>query len=293
MKKLKIMVVCGGVGGEKEVSKASGKKICDKVDANKYQIIKFEIESGQDYFKVVEKCRQEEIDLVFNALHGEWGENGVFQAILEAAGIKYTGSGVVASSVGMNKKLTKVVARAVGIKTARYTSHLPCVVKPVDNGSSVGVSVALTNVELQKAIKEASKYGKYFCEEYIKGVEVSCGVMGNKIIKALPVIEICPKNRFFDYEAKYTPAKCEDIVPARISEELTKKIQKQSVAIYKKLGCKGYARVDFIIRENIPYFLEINTLPGMTEMSLLPQEAAAVGIDYPSLLDRIVELARE
>lgn len=291
--KTKVLVVCGGVGGEREVSRASGKKIYENLDSTKYLIDLFEIKVKEDYLKIVEEVKKKQIDVVFNALHGEWGENGVFQAILEAAGVKYTGSGVVASAVGMNKKLSKVVARSLKIKTAKYTSKLPCVVKPMDNGSSVGVSVAKTKQELKEAVVLAKKYGEYFCEEYLAGTEVSCGVMGNKEVEALPVIEICPKNEFFDYEAKYTEGKCKEIVPARISQELTKQIQGQSVAIYKKLGCRGYARVDFIIYKNTPYFLEINTLPGMTEMSLLPQEAGAIGIDYPSLLDKIICLSLE
>ncbi len=291
--KTKVLVVCGGVGGEREVSRASGKKIYENLDKGKYETEIFEINVKEDYLKIVEEVKKKDINVVFNALHGEWGENGVFQAILEAAGVKYTGSGVVASAVGMNKKLSKVVARSLKIKTAKYTSKLPCVVKPMDNGSSVGVSVAKTKQELKEAVVLAKKYGEYFCEEYLTGTEVSCGVMGNIEVKALPVIEICPKNEFFDYEAKYTEGKCKEIVPARISQELTKIIQKQSVAIYKKLGCRGYARVDFIIHQNIPYFLEINTLPGMTEISLLPQEAGAIGIDYPSLLDKIICLALE
>jgi D-alanine-D-alanine ligase len=192
----------------------------------------------------------------------------------------------------MDKVIFKKVMENSGFLMAKETNKVPCVVKPSNGGSSVGVSIVKSEVDLKKAIDEAKKYDtKVIIEEYIEGLEVSCGVIGNENPTALPVIEIRPKKKFFDYEAKYIKGMSEEICPAEISTDLTKDIQEKSVGVFKAIGGRGYARVDFIIRNGIPYLLEINTLPGLTVNSLIPQEAAAAGINYPQLLDKIIELA--
>jgi len=168
---------------------------------------------------------------------------------------------------------------------------VPCVIKPVNGGSSIGVSIVTRQEDLSKAILEAKKYDENIVvEELIKGVEVTCGVLGDV---ALPVVEIVPKNDFFDYEAKYTDGMSQEICPARISEEMTKKVQNLALKVFKIIGGRGYTRVDMIIKDGLIYVLEINTLPGMTPNSLLPKEAKAMGLSYSQLLDRIIELALE
>lgn len=222
------------------------------------------------------------------ALHGGWGENGVVQAILESQGQSYTGSGSGASAIGMDKLVSKQVASSLGIEVPKLTKKLPMVVKPQSSGSSLGVKIVRNRQEMPEM-----NGGKWLLEEYIQGVEVSCGVFGNRNPRALPVIEIRPKNRFFDYEAKYVAGKSVEVCPALIPKAVAKKIQEQAVKFYQTIGARGYVRLDFIIRDNVPYFLEINTLPGMTETSLLPQEARAVGISYSKLLEIIIKLAEE
>lgn len=234
-------------------------------------------------------------------MHGKDGEDGTIQGILEFMGIPYTGSGVLASAIGMNKVAFKRAIDHLGVKVPKWQIYeegaeveLPAVVKPTDQGSSVGVSIVRNKDELTMAVVKAKKYSKeVLIEEYVKGIEVSAGILGNKRLTALPIVEICPKNEFFDYEAKYTEGMCEEIVPARISEDLTREIQRQAMMIYATIGCRGFGRVDFIIRDEVPYALEINTIPGLTPNSLLPKEAKAMGINYAELLDRLIQLALE
>jgi D-alanine-D-alanine ligase len=167
-------------------------------------------------------------------------------------------------------------------------------VKPAGQGSSVGVTIIDNLDNLDKALETAFEYeDRAMIEEFLPGVEVSCGILGNENPIALPVIEICPKNNFFDYEAKYTEGKCEEIVPARLSEETTKKIQEYALKVFELVGARGFIRVDFMIKNDNPVILEMNTIPGLTPNSLLPKEARAAGIDYPSLLDKMIELALE
>jgi len=198
----------------------------------------------------------------------------------------------------MDKTEFKKLMRSLKIKTPKdykkEKAEFPCVVKPADQGSSVGVSIVRNGNELEKAIELAKKFSnKIIIEEYIEGLEVSGGVLGNNHLVALPVIEIRPKKEFFDYEAKYSQGMSEEIVPARISLGMTKKVQEEAVEIFKAIGGRGYARIDFIIRNEEPYVLEINTLPGLTDTSLIPKEAKAAGILYPELLERIINLGLE
>jgi D-alanine-D-alanine ligase len=180
---------------------------------------------------------------------------------------------------------------------ADLTWKVPCVVKPVLGGSSVGVSIVKNVGDMEKAKLKASEYGEIMIEEYIEGIEVSCGVLGNPSTDsgqvALPVIEIRPKNDFFDYEAKYSQDKCEEICPAELEERVTLQVQKLAVEVFKVIGGRGFARVDFIVRNNKPFILEINTIPGMTLNSLLPREALVAGISYVELLDKMIDLALE
>lgn len=245
-------------------------------------------------------------DIVFIALHGENGENGKVQAAFDLLGIKYTGTGYEGSLLGMSKDLTRKVLQAHNITMAKGITlykedsydtaydklFVPAVVKPASGGSSVGVAIANTFEELKDAITTAKQYDDVIViEEYIKGREFSIGVIDGK---ALPVIEIIPKQGFYDYKNKYQAGLTEEICPAVLDEATTQKMQKAAERVYSALGLKVYSRIDFILsQENEPYCLEANTLPGMTPMSLLPQEAAVVGVTYEDLCEKIIELSLE
>ena len=250
---------------------------------------------------VLELCAM--ADIVFLALHGQCGEDGRVQAAFDLMGIPYTGAGCLGSAIAMDKDLTKRLVAEAGVITpkwrmADYTAGevdsltsktpVPCVVKPVDSGSSIGVSIAMTKKELYAALMEGLRYGgRCVLEEYITGREVQVGILADQ---ALPSIEIIPKRGFYDYENKYQPGAAEEICPSPIRPEEEEAVRAAALKAYHTLGLSVYSRADFILTaDGVPYFLEINTLPGMTPTSLLPQEAAAAGIDYPTLCERILE----
>lgn len=289
--KIKVAVLMGGKSSEYDVSMASGNEVVKELDKNKYEVIPFCIPKTG---KGVEEILKTKADVVFIAMHGPFGEDGTVQGMLELFGIPYTGPGVLASAIGMDKEMFRKIMQAEGIPIPRLTSNFPCFVKPYNQGSSVGASIARNKIELAKAIKLARRYSdKILIEEYLTGDEVTCAILGNESPKALPVIEIVPlKGKFFDYKSKYTDNGAQEIVPARISHELTKKVQDLAIQVYKAIGCRGVSRVDFILKENkYPIVLEINTSPGMTPASLLPKAAKAAGISYSGLLDEIIGYA--
>jgi D-alanine-D-alanine ligase len=268
------------------------------------------------------KVKEISPDVVFIALHGGVGEDGTIQKIFEDEGIKFIGCGSEASKIGMDKIRFLELVEENGIPIPKGINVMKgdlvdldvvkelgnkWVVKPAGQGSSVGVTIIDNLDNLDKALETAFEYeDRAIIEEFLPGVEVSCGILGNPSthsinseqagsgqVIALPVIEICPKNNFFDYEAKYTEGKCEEIVPARLSEETTKKVQEYALKVFELVKAKGFIRVDFVIKDDNPVILEMNTIPGLTPNSLLPKEAKAAGIDYPSLLDKMIELALE
>ena len=289
MKKLRLVVLMGGKSSEREVSLNSGNEVIKNLDKEKYEVILVDFDGSCDW---MDKLKP---DLVFIVLHGKYGEDGTIQKKFEKRKTKFTGSSSDVCKLGIDKIAFKKFAKKLGIVVPKDVKKAPCVVKPSKNGSSFGISIVKDQNDLEKAINVAKKYDdKVIVEEYIEGVEVSCGVIEDKKgLLALPVIEICPKNEFFDYESKYDEKLCQEIVPARISNEMSKKIQEISSLIFKKMGCRGFARLDFIIKTEIPYLLEINIIPGMTSKSLLPKEAVAAGISYQKLLDKIIESALE
>lgn len=250
--------------------------------------------------KVLELCAM--ADAVFLALHGTCGEDGRVQAAFDLMGIPYTGAGYLSSAIAMDKDLTKrLVADVVSTpawETVEYTAddidglvehaQLPLVVKPVASGSSIGVSIAHTKEELRTALVDTlSVGGRTVLEQYVSGREIQVGILEDQ---ALPSIEIIPKTGFYDYANKYQPGAADEICPADISPEAEEKLRAAALAVYNALGLSVYSRADFILdQDGEPWFLEINTLPGMTPTSLLPQEAAAVGIEYPQLCQRILE----
>ena len=249
---------------------------------------------------VLEACRM--ADVVFLGLHGACGEDGRVQAALDLLGIPYTGSGYLGSAIAMDKDLTKRLAAPLGVATprwelVRYTAddipalaarlETPCVVKPVASGSSIGVSIVSRRADLPAALTGALAHGGVcVVEQYIAGREIQVGILEGK---ALPSIEIIPKAGFYDYENKYQPGAAEEITPAPIPPEWEKRLGQAALDVFHALGLSVYARADFIVtQDGTPWFLEINTLPGMTPTSLLPQEAAAAGLGYGELCERII-----
>ncbi len=259
---------------------------------------KYKNEIGENIIDICKKA-----DCVFIALHGDLGENGKLQALFDINHISYTGTGYIGCLLAMDKDISKKLAKQEEILTAQWRMYdlekttvskiiqeidVPCVIKPLSCGSSVGVSIVENANDLGKALNEASKYEKLvLIEEKISGVEVSCGVIDNK---AMPVIEIRPIEGFYNYRNKYQKGLVDEICPAEISIDIARRIQEASVKMHKALRLGYYSRSDFIIdKNNRIYYLESNTLPGMTPTSLLPQEASVAGISYRDLCERIVE----
>jgi D-alanine-D-alanine ligase len=260
-------------------------------------------DGGKSFFgpNVLALCQ--EADVVFVALHGENGENGKIQAAFDLMGIKYTCTDHVSSAICMDKAITKDIFRAYDIPTpvgVHFTKEnaqlepvaLPCVVKACCGGSSIGVSVVFTKEEYTAALEDAFSYdAQVVVEQYIKGREFSVGVIAGK---ALPIIEIAPVTGFYDYKNKYQAGSAVETCPADLSEEITVKMQKCAEDVFEALRLKKYARMDFMLDENDEFYcLEANTVPGMTNTSLLPQEAAAVGISFEDLCQKLVEMALE
>ena len=252
---------------------------------------------------VLEICK--EADIVFLALHGTNGEDGKVQSVLDLMGIKYTGSGPLSSGMAMDKGITKMVFEAKGVPTpkgitlekgkcssqlADYGMGFPVIVKPCCGGSSVGVCIANNQTEYQAALLEAFSYeNEVVVEQFITGREFSVAVVDGK---AYPVIEIAPLQGFYDYKNKYQAGSCVETCPADLSSALTKEMQKYAEMGYKALNLQAYARLDFLMDdEGNMYCLEANTLPGMTPTSLIPQEAKAIGMDYPQLCEKLIEVS--
>lgn len=321
-KKLKIGVLMGGPSAEHEVSLATGRNVLDNIDRTKYEPVAIRMSKDKKWFvggrRTTEVKALADCDVVFNALHGTFGEDGRVQALLEYFGKRYTGSGITASALAMDKLRSREIFKLSGLQVPKtlkirkgenYQALLnvfvnkiagfPVVVKPCSNGSSVGVNIVRDNSGLAKAIATAFRTErKVLVEEFIDGMEVTCGVLGGKDVIALPVTEIIPKkgHKFFDYSAKYKTGHSDEITPARLDEETTKKVQEIAVKTHQILGCRAYSRTDMMIRDGGPfdraqdkiYVLELNTLPGLTPASLLPKAAQTAGLTFPRLLDIII-----
>ncbi|MBR3646131.1 MAG: D-alanine--D-alanine ligase [Lachnospiraceae bacterium] len=338
---MNIVVLCGGISTEREVSINTGSKVCEALRSKGHNAVMVDVYFGtdkKDLFALsadsydIEKAKEEisanngiveetiksrdyffgenvisicyDCDIVFMALHGENGENGKVQATFDLMGIKYTGSGCLGSAMAMDKAISKQVfmsnkiptPKGVWLKKGESNSledigmTIPCVVKPCCGGSSVGVTIVESVDDYQRALDESFRLeDEVVIEQYVKGREFSVGVIDGK---ALPIIEIIPKVGFYDYKNKYIPGMTDDVCPAQISAELTDKMQKIAVDVYNALKLESYGRVDVLMEENGDmYCLEANTLPGMTATSLLPQEAAVLGIDFPSLCDKLIEIS--
>lgn len=293
---MKVAVLMGGVSSEREVSLMTGEGIVNNLNKEKYEVYPIVINNKSE---VLEKVKN--MDFVFLALHGEFGEDGSIQALLESIDMPYSGSGVLSSALCMNKILCKKVLKGENINVAsevvvRHLENLdvneienlryPMVVKPNKGGSSVGTFLVNNEYELRKAIIEAFKYDKeVLVEKYLNGKEYTVPVLNGK---ALPILEIEAKGVFYDYQSKYTDGGAEKHI-ADLSKRLEKEIKSIAEKCYSIFNCKAYARIDIIVSNDIPYVLELNTLPGMTKNSLFPKSAKAIGMEYEELLDRIIE----
>jgi D-alanine-D-alanine ligase len=300
IKTRKIGVLMGGLSAEREVSLKSGAAVYQALLAQGYSTSA--IDAGRDLAVVL---AAEGIEAAFIALHGRYGEDGCVQGLLELMQIPYTGSGVLSSALAMHKLYSKQTFSSAGILTAPFhhfrrgdqvslemlSFGLPLVVKPVQEGSSVGVSIVRQSDQLAAAVKLAFHHdSEILVEQYIKGQEVQVGILDNQPIGA---IEIVPKNEFYDFEAKYTDGMAEHFFPARLDAALYEKVQQVGLAAHLALGCHGYSRVDLLVTESGDcYVLEVNTLPGMTALSLLPEIAAkGAGLPFEALVERIIETA--
>ncbi len=289
---LRIGVLLGGTSAEREVSLKSGAAVSGALKELGYDVV--DIDAGAD---LCARLVQESVDLAFIALHGGTGEDGSVQGLLEVMGIPYTGSGVLASAVAMDKILSKALFERAGIKVPEYevvhsvetdiSMDLPVVVKPSREGSSIGVFIVTERKDLRDAIKAALSYeGPALVERYIMGKEVQIGVLGKR---ALGGVEVRPTNEFYDYEAKYTAGKTQYILPPEMDERSYARAMEAGLAAHRALGCGGATRVDLLVDGDDMYALEVNTIPGMTEMSLLPKIAALSGLDFKALLEEIVK----
>lgn len=296
---IRIAVLMGGPSAEYEVSINTGKMVLENLDKKKYRAKPIVI-TRNGLWPIPPENLKNNFDVVFIAMHGEYGEDGTIQTILEdEIHIPYTGSGPKASKLGMEKiAFAKLMRRNNILTPPLFTDKnmaLPLVVKPADRGSSVGVTLVKKWDELPGAVKYAKKYSEQVMfQKYIKGREFTCGVIEIKgRPKALPPTEIIPKNPFFDYEAKYVAGASQEITPpSNVPKDKIKELQDLALRVHQLVGCRDYSRTDFILSEdNKLYTLEINTLPGMTATSLLPQAAKVDGINFPQLLDIIIENA--
>jgi D-alanine-D-alanine ligase len=327
MGKSHVAVLMGGVSSEHDVSLKSGAMVAGNLDRTRYETTpviitrdgfwKFPTERAAPIGAGLARLDELNVDCVFIALHGPFGEDGRIQGLLDIFGVPYTGSGCAASALAMDKIHSKAVVRQAGIRVAdQIVLHrsewdgsfaqvmtrvnagigFPCLIKSPCEGSSLGMAIPKDATEFRTALLEVFAYGDLvMIERFVKGVEVTCAVLDvepGKPPRALPVTEICPvTSEFFDYKAKYTPGECNEITPARISEEATRRVQSMAERVHTLVGCKGLSRSDMILDGDDPVWIEVNTIPGMTETSLFPQAAAAAGISFPELLTLFVEEA--
>lgn len=325
---MKIVLLAGGSSPEREISLRSGRAVYRALLELNHEVYLVDPALGINQPKTVEEFFDpvlhknlistknyldafqldvfKNADLVFIILHGKWGEDGTVQSILDLMNLRYTGSGVLGSSIGIDKHLSKVIVKHFGVITPEWKIlnrkyelnpdkiieevGLPCIFKPNDQGSTIGFSFVEKKEDIKKAFDEALKYSdKVLVEKYIKGRELTVSILGDE---ALPIIEVKPKHQLYDYECKYTKGMTEYICPAELDENLAKEVQNLALVAFQACRCEVFGRVDFILDEkNVPYFLEINTLPGMTDLSLVPMAAKSIGMSFKELINKIIELS--
>lgn len=304
--KIRVAILAGGRSAEREVSINSGNQVKRALNPEKYEVLMYD--PASDLVKLAQDAKN--IDVAIIMLHGRGGEDGTMQGFLEVLGIPYQGSRVLGSAIAMNKIISKKLYIQAGLPVAPYMVcragvypeetrireriGFPLVVKPEQEGSSIGITIVREPGDLKGALEKAWSYDKRcLIEKYIPGREITVGVLGNSPPRALPPIEIRPTAgfEFFDYTAKYQPGATEEICPAPISESLTLKCQEYALKAHEALCCEDYSRTDMILHEGEFYILETNTIPGMTATSLFPQAAQVAGISLSELLDELIELA--
>lgn len=324
-----VLVIKGGTSLEHDVSLNSGAQVEENLDLSLYHlhsvtitrtgewVFDDELETFYDIADAIPKLRTMHIECVFIALHGPRGEDGRIQGLFDMLNIPYVGSGCAASALGIDKIHSKIVARHVGIQVigevvfsqARWEAEpdalteeveaafgMPCVVKSPWQGSSLGMGIPQNATEFRAAVEDALLYGKQIMvEKFIEGIELTCGVLDietSEELTALPVTEIRSGTKgFFDYQAKYTAGASEEITPAEIPDELRDRIQDIALRAHRAIGCRGFSRSDFIAQDNELYWLELNTIPGLTGTSLFPQAAEAAGITFQELVTKLIEAA--
>lgn len=308
-KKIQLALIAGGNSGEREVSLAGAKGIMQALDTEKYDV--FQYDPASDLSKLAADANK--LDVAFILLHGLLGEDGTMQGMLDLLGLPYQGSGVLGSAMAMDKDIAKKMYQTAGLPVAKYRMahpvHIdnpqrisaklgfPVVVKPIRQGSSLGMSLVHNDPALGAAIKLAFTYdSEVMVEQFIKGREITVGVIGNDDLTPLPLVEIIPGDdfSFFDYTAKYTPGATTEICPAQVPKSVWQQAQEYGVQAHKTLKLRGYSRTDMIFNDKGELVvIETNTIPGMTPTSLLPQAAKEYGLDFSALLDHLLELAME
>jgi D-alanine-D-alanine ligase len=295
----KIGVLMGGMSSEREISKNTGSAIIKALQKRGYNAVPVDVDN-----KIADILQKNNIEVAFIALHGSLGEDGTIQGLLEILRIPYTGSGILASALSINKVASKIIFSYHGLPTPSFQSFcadedevnhlqnqikipLPFVIKPSEEGSTIGVSIIEEKKNITDNLKKALQYSReILIEKFIHGRELTVGILNGR---PLPLVEICPKSGFYDYKSKYTRGETEYIISPNLDKEKADEIKDIAVRAFTALGCRGVARVDFILSTNgSPFILEINTIPGMTETSLLPMAAKQAGIDFESLVEKIL-----
>ncbi|MDT8335872.1 MAG: D-alanine--D-alanine ligase [Desulfurivibrionaceae bacterium] len=307
-KRLCVALLAGGRSGEREVSLKGGEEVYRALDRNSYEVRRYD--PAVDLVRLAADAA--EIDVAFIILHGPFGEDGAMQGFLDMLGIPYQGAGVMGSAMAMDKNIAKVMYRRAGLLVPDWRMAeksqidspgelieqlgLPAVIKPLHQGSSLGMSIPATAGEMSKGLRTAFEFdGQVMVEEFIRGREITGGVLGNDELTALPLVEIIPGEdyKFFDYEAKYRPGASKEVCPAEFDPETTASAQQCALAAHRVLNLAVYSRTDMIVNEAGIFVLETNTIPGMTPTSLLPQAAAVHGLSFPLLIERLLELAMQ
>ena len=305
--KIQVALIAGGKSGEREVSLAGAKGVLAALDPEKYLVRQYDPAHQLPQLT----ADAEKLDVAFILLHGPLGEDGAMPGLLDLLGVPYQGSGILGSAVAMNKNFSKMLYRQAGLPVADWLMatredihkptdiaaklRFPLVIKPVSQGSSLGMSIAHDHAGLSQGLQKAFTFDReVMVEEFLQGREITGGVIGNETLEALPLVEIIPgsEHPFFDYEAKYQAGASQEICPADLPAEITRKAQEYALRAHRALHLEGYSRTDMIVAEDGRIgVIETNTIPGMTPTSLLPQAAQAAGYSFPQLLDRLLELA--
>ncbi len=308
-KKLRVALLCGGKSAERDVSLAGGREVARALSSDKYEMVQYD--PACDLARIAQDAHR--IDVAFILLHGPLGEDGTVQGFLDLLGIPYQGAGVLGSAIAMDKDLSKQLYQSAGLPVAKWVmvdagQHVEAadllaevgssaVIKPLRQGSSLGMHLASTPEALTAGLQDAFQFDRQvMVEEFIKGREITVGVIGNDELTVLPLVEIIPgaEYPFFDYRAKYQPGASKEICPAPFDEALSKQAKQYALTAHNALKLRGYSRTDMMIsKDNGIFLIETNTIPGMTPTSLLPLAAAEYGLSFPQLLDWLIDLALE